>query len=140
MSRVDTSTTAQSSSVQWLLGLRVTATLQLAVVLMQGLTAGRLVLAPNDDALPMHAAGAIAVHVVAVLQLAAAFLLWRSSRGPVWPTVLSALALVMGFIQAAVGDAGNMKVHVPLALLLTMTITVVAVWSWLPGAKATAQP
>src|SRR4051812_16328439 len=108
MTRVDASTTAaQATSDRWLLGLRVTATLQAALVLMQGITAGQLV-ALNGQALDLHGAGAIGVHIAAALQTAAAFLFWRASRGPLWPTVVSALALVLGFIQAALGEAGNM--------------------------------
>jgi hypothetical protein len=138
MSRVDTTTaqsTSQSTTDRWLLALRVTATLQVAAVLMQGITAGQLV-ALNGGALDFHATGAIVIHVVAAIQTIAAFLLWRASRGPMWPTVVSALALVVGFIQAALGDAGNMKVHVPTALALTILISAVFVWSWLPAAKA----
>ena len=107
--------------------VQVAAVLSVLVLLWQFVTAGRLVShSGSDDA---HAAGALALHVVNVL-LVAATLLHARAGGARWPVVVSAAVFVAGFVQAALGDARNMSAHVPGALVLTVGTVWVTAWAF----------
>ena len=114
--------------------LQVTAALTVLNILVQFLTAGQL-LAQNEAAESLHAGGAIVLHVISALTTVAAFLYYRATRGPLWPTILSAVVLVAGFVQAYIGDEGVMSVHVPLAMLLTLGAVWVLVWAVGPAVR-----
>jgi hypothetical protein len=103
-------------------------------ILVQFVTAGQL-LSQNEGALSLHGNGAIVMHVLTAVATIAAFLHWRATRGPLWPTVLSAVVFVGSFVQAYLGDEGVMSVHVPLAMLLSGCAVAVLVWSVLPVAR-----
>ena len=66
-----------------------------------------------------------------------AFVVGRTTRGPLWPAVLGAVVFVASFAQAALGDDETMWAHVPGALLLMLGSAVVLVWAWRPGPAAT---
>ncbi len=125
-------TTESTGNPPWLLALRIAVGLSLAAVLWEFVTAGQLI-TYNLDALPLHYGGAFAVHVASGLQLVAALLVWRlpgagSPGGPRHDrlvAVVSLLAFVVGFPQAALGTYGPLQAHVPLAMLLVALI----VWS-----------
>ena len=114
--------------------LQAAAALTVLCILVQFVTAGQL-LSQNEGALSLHGGGAIVMHVVSAVATLAAFLHWRASRGPLWPTVLSAVVFVGSFVQAYVGDEGMMSVHVPLAMLLSGFAVAVMVWAFLPAAR-----
>jgi hypothetical protein len=114
--------------------LQVAAALTVLCILVQGVTAGQL-LSQNEGALSLHGNGAIVMHVLTAVATIAAFLHWRATRGPLWPTVLSAVVFVGSFVQGYVGEAGVMSVHVPLAMLLSGCAVAVLVWSVLPVAR-----
>ena len=44
--------------------------------------------------------GAVAVHVLTGLAAVAAFLLWRTARGALWPTVLAAVVVAASFDES----------------------------------------
>ena len=44
--------------------------------------------------------GAVAVHVLTGLAAVAAFLLWRTARGALWPTVLAAVVFAASFDES----------------------------------------
>ena len=129
-------TTARSttSATGVLRALQVSAALTVLNIVIQGLTAGQL-MARNESALSLHSGGAILLHVLSAVTTVAAFLYWRATRGPLWPTILSAVVFVLGFVQAYVGDSGAMSVHVPLALLLTAGAVWVLVWAVGPAVR-----
>jgi hypothetical protein len=108
--------------------LRITAALSALTVIWQGATAGELLM-QHPAALGYHQAGAIVLHVFTALTAIAAFLLWRSSRAPLWPTVLAAVVFVATICQAALGDGGIMYLHVPLALILMLGSSWLLTWS-----------
>jgi hypothetical protein len=114
--------------------LQVAAALTVLCILVQFVTAGQL-LSQNEGALSLHGNGAIVMHVLTAVATIAAFLHWRATRGPLWPTVLSAVVFVGSFVQAYLGDEGVMSVHVPLAMLLSGCAVAVLVWSFLPVAR-----
>jgi len=107
--------------------VQVTAALSVLVLLWQFVSAGRMI---GDSAgVDGHGAGAIALHVVGALLVVATFLHARAG-GERWPVVLAAAVLVAGFVQAAIGDAGNMTAHVPGALVLTVGTVWVTAWAF----------
>lgn len=122
-----TATTAPTGA-RW--GLRVTTSLLAAILVAQGVTAGDYLSTDSGDALDLHGAGAVAVHVVSGLQTIAAVLLWRASRGPWWPMVLSAVVFAVSFGQAALGGGDSLHLHVPIAMVLLLLVAWVLVWSW----------
>lgn len=109
--------------------LQVASTLSVLSIVVQGVTAGEI-LARSRSALVLHATGAIVLHVLTGLTVVAAFLVLRRDGGARWPTAIAAVVFVVGFVQAALGDAGVLAVHVPLALLLLVGAVVVAVSSF----------
>ncbi|GAA1117535.1 hypothetical protein NE857_22595 [Nocardiopsis exhalans] len=130
---MDPNTTAERTrNPTWLLLLRIAVGASLAALLWEFVTAGQLI-TYNMDALPLHYGGAFAVHAASGVQLLAAILVWRlpgagSPGGPGHDrlvAVVSLLAFVVGFPQAAVGTYGPLQAHVPLAMLLVALV----VWS-----------
>ncbi|GAA4201850.1 hypothetical protein GCM10022252_57100 [Streptosporangium oxazolinicum] len=101
--------------------------LQVFVIVLQGLTAGQ-VLGGATDALSLHGMGALPVHVLGLVQLVTAVLLWRPGRGPAWPALASLVLLVGGFAQSMTGGEGITVVHVPLALGLIALTVGMLVW------------
>lgn len=129
--------TERTGSSPWLLLLRVAVGASLVAILWEFLTAGQLITF-NTAALPLHWGGAFAVHVTAGVQLLAAVLVWRLPRagshaGPAHDrlvALVSLLAFVLGFPQAALGTYGPLQAHVPMALLLASTVVWSAVLVW----------
>ncbi len=109
--------------------LRVASTLAVVFIVVQGVTAGEI-LSRSRTALALHAGGAIVVHVLTGLTVIAAFLVMRQGSAPRWPLVLAVVVFIVGFIQAGLGDAGILAVHVPLAMLLLIGAVIVMVSSF----------
>ncbi|MFQ1003371.1 hypothetical protein [Modestobacter sp. SSW1-42] len=104
------------------------AALSVVVLLFQFVTAGQ-VLADASGARDGHGAGAIALHVAGLLLVVATALHARAG-GARWPVVVSAAVFVAGFVQAAVGDGGNMAAHVPGSLVLAVGTVWVTAWAF----------
>lgn len=129
------STTA--TGVRW--ALRVTVTVLAALFVLQGFTGGDY-LVGNEAAMDLHEPGATTIHVVSGLQTLIAALLWGAARGPLWPTVLSALVFGLSFVQAEIGGGDTLDYHLPLAMLLLIAVSWVLVWAWLQPARGVARP
>ncbi|ASU84189.1 hypothetical protein CDO52_16570 [Nocardiopsis gilva YIM 90087] len=127
--------TAPTTTFLW--GLRVTVLLHAALLVVEFVSAGRI-LVQDDSALPIHGVGAIIVHVVGGLQILAAALLWRPGNGPLWPAVVSAVAFGAGFAQGYFGSHLMLELHVPGAMLLVILVTWILAWSW--TARSTHRP
>ncbi|RFU22422.1 hypothetical protein D0Z06_06165 [Geodermatophilus marinus] len=110
--------------------MQAAAVLSVLVLGWQFLTAGRLL--GGADVLTGHGAGAVALHVSTGLLLVAAALHGRATR-TWWPAAVSAAVFALTFVQAAIGSAGDMTVHVPLALLLAVGIVWVTAWAFRPA-------
>ncbi|KIH98003.1 hypothetical protein LP52_15905 [Streptomonospora alba] len=125
----------QQSASPYLWALRITALIQAALIAVEFLTAGHLLmqelLGEELSALPLHAGTALAVHVAGGAQVLAAVLLMRPGNGPAWPAVVSAAAFGTGFAQAYFGSHVMLALHVPAALLLVVLVMIVLVGSWL---------
>ncbi|MEV5986512.1 hypothetical protein AB0L85_16080 [Streptomyces sp. NPDC052051] len=111
--------------------LSVVITLEALAVLVQAVTAGSFL--NGDDAMKdVHATGATAVLVLALIQLVLAVLLWRPKRGPGWLPLAGLLLLVMTVAQAMVGGDHNLAVHVPLGMATFGVSIALVVWAWAP--------
>jgi len=106
--------------------VQATALLSVLALLWLFATAGRVL--SGSDAIGAHGAGAIALHVTTFLLLIATLLHARAG-GPRWPVAVSAAVFAASFVQAALGDAGNLAAHVPGALVLTLGTTWVTAWA-----------
>jgi hypothetical protein len=111
--------------------LRAASALAVLAVLWQGGTAGGILMRSRES-LEFHEVGAIAVHVLTGLAAIAAFVLWRETRGPLWPTVVAVVVFATSFVQAALGGDETMWANVPGALLLTLGAAAVLVWAMVP--------
>lgn len=115
--------------------LRAAAVLAVLLILWQGATAGGILMR-SKTSFELHSAGAIAVHVLTGLTAVAAYLVWRTARGALWPVVLAAVVFAYSFVQAALGDDETMWAHVPGALVLMLGSAVVLVWAFRPTGPA----
>ena len=97
------------------------------VLLWQFVSAGQMM--SGAEAGGGHAAGAIALHVVTGLTLLAAVLHARRS-GARWPVGVAAVVLVLTFVQAGLGSAGTVTVHVPLALVIAAGVAWLTAWAF----------
>jgi hypothetical protein len=109
-------------------GLRVVATLAVLFIVFQGVSAGEI-LSRNRTAESIHYYGAFGVHVFCGLAMIAAFLVNRVTK-VWWPTVLALVVFALGFVQAAVGEAGILAVHVPLAMIVLVGAVWLMVWAF----------
>ena len=121
--RVDTAARREPATA-----LRVASALAVLAIVWQGATAGGILMRSRES-FEFHEAGAIAVHVLTGLTAIVAFLLWRATRGPLWPVVGAVVVFVASFVQAALGSNETMWAHVPGALVLMLGAAAVLVWA-----------
>ena len=118
-----------ASSATLTRALSVLATLSVLMIVVQGVTAGQI-LSRDRGAEALHSVGAIVVHVLTGLTALVAILIARRSRDAWWLTGIAVVVFIVTFIQAALGDAGILSVHVPLAMLLLVGAATVMIWSF----------
>ncbi|MBB3676825.1 hypothetical protein [Modestobacter versicolor] len=106
---------------------QVGAVASVLALLWQFATAGQLL--SQEDAMGGHATGAVVLHVANAVLLVATVLHVRAG-GARWPAVLAAAVFAAGFVQAAIGDAGNMGAHVPGALVLSVGTVWLTAWAF----------
>ena len=126
MTRTQLPPTAARSSAG-VRAVQVTAVLSVLALLWQFVTAGRML--SGSDAIGSHGAGAIALHVTTFL-LVVATLLHVRAGGERWPVAVSAAVFVATFVQAYLGDEGNLNAHVPGALVLTVGTIWLTAWAF----------
>ncbi|GGP15451.1 hypothetical protein LDL08_25420 [Nonomuraea glycinis] len=111
----------------YLTAFKVVALLNMAAILVQAVTAGQMM---SGAAGGLHGAGAGAVHLLGLVQLVVAVLLWRPARGVGWPALVSLAVLLLGFVQSMLGGSGVVAAHVPLGMTLFGLSVWLVVWSW----------
>ena len=99
----------------YLTALKTVTTLNALSVLVQAVTAGQLL---SGGSASLHGTGALAVHVLGLIQLVVAVLLWRPGRGAGGPALIALAILLLGFVQSAVGGSGTLAIHVPLGMAI----------------------
>ncbi|MDQ4093893.1 MAG: hypothetical protein M3143_10995 [Actinomycetota bacterium] len=125
------------AGILWL--LRTIATINVTLFALQGLTGGEY-LVGEDEAMTLHGAFAISIHVATGLQTLAAAWLWRIYRAPLWPALLSVIAFAVSFGQAALGSSGTLNAHLPLAMVLLVIVVLVLAWAWARPIRGVAGP
>jgi len=114
----------------WL--LRVTATIQLVLVLAQPVLAG-LFLTGDVDAIEVHAAVATAV-AFADLVLIGVAVAYTVARGRLWVLPASVALLVAVGLQMAAGYTRALQFHIPLGVVIVTASVVLGIWAWTPAA------
>lgn len=108
------------------LTMRIGTSVFVAALLCQAITAGEL-LGGAPGWLNVHGLGAAAVHGGALVAAAGATMLWRHGKSP---AVINTGLFLLTFVQSASGGAGNLAVHVPTAIMLTILATWQLFWAW----------
>ncbi|MEV7010899.1 hypothetical protein [Streptosporangium sp. NPDC051022] len=114
-----------------LYGLRVLVTAQLVGLLVAASFAGQAV---RGGAVPAetHVMVGTVVHLIALLQSAAALLVWRPGRGAGWPAAAS-LGLLLGGLGQHFGPEPP-SLHVAGGLVLSGLTAALLIWAWSPRA------
>ncbi|WP_283135099.1 hypothetical protein [Rhizohabitans arisaemae] len=110
--------------------LRVLAMAVTLLALVQPVLAG-LFVTGDVGMLDLHGMIASFLVVLAFLQIIASILAWRPGRGPAWPVSVSIGIFVVIELQAALGYARAIALHIPVGVLLfgLLVALLIAVWS-----------
>jgi hypothetical protein len=114
----------------WL--LRLTATVQLVLVLAQPVLAG-LFLTGDVDAIEVHAAVATALAFVALVLIGVA-VAYTVVRGRLWVLPASVALLVAVGLQMAAGYVRALQFHIPLGVVIVTVSVLLGIWAWTPAA------
>ncbi|MET0900770.1 MAG: hypothetical protein ABWY45_22880 [Mycobacterium sp.] len=115
---------------------RLLAVVNLAVVVVLFLTAGKLI--QENQLLDVHGYGAIVLHVTSGgLLLALLALAWQSKRGW-WAPGLAVVLFAYSFLQAYLGKGMTLYLHIPGALLVAALSVWLAAWLFAPRARNSA--
>lgn len=114
-----------------LYGLRVLVVAQAAGLVVAASFAGQAV---NGGAAlaETHVMVGMVVHLLALLQIVAAVLVWRPGRGAGWPALASLGLFLIGMGQHFSWEA--LGTHVPSGLTLFGLTVAVLIWAWSPAA------
>jgi len=112
-------TSKQKNRWRWINPVvRIGATLQVAVVVVQASLAG-LSLTGSREALEWHQRiGVEGITSFALIVLLLAVLNWRPGHGPAWPALVALVAMLALFLQIETGFARTQGVHLPTGVLI----------------------
>lgn len=113
-----------------LYSLRVAVIAHAAALLVAASLAGQAV--ESEPTAETHVMAGLAVHLVALVQIVLAVLVWRPGRGAGWPALASLGLFVLGMAQHFTW--AWLGTHVPNGLLLFGLVAAVLVWVWSPAA------
>ncbi|MEV4393280.1 hypothetical protein [Nonomuraea sp. NPDC049607] len=116
-----------------LYSLRVVIIAQAAALLVAASFAGQAVAAGGGALAETHVMAGMVVHLVALVQIVLAVLVWRPGRGAGWPVWASVALLVVGLLQHFTWSW--LGAHVPNGVLLFGLIGALLIWSWSPSAS-----
>jgi hypothetical protein len=108
------------------LTMRIGTSVFVAALLFQAVSAGEL-LGRVPGWLNVHGVGSMGVHGGALIAAVGAIMLWRHAK---WPAFTSTGLLLLTFVQSMTGGAGNLALHVPVAIVLTVLATWQLFWAW----------
>ncbi|MEU4578559.1 hypothetical protein ACBI99_26915 [Nonomuraea sp. ATR24] len=115
-----------------LYALRVAVVAQAASLLVAASLAGQAV--ASDGAMAeAHVMAGLAVHLVALVQIVLAVLVWRPGRGAGWPALASVALFVVGMGQHFTWLW--LGAHLPSGVVLFGLVTAMLLWSWSPTAS-----
>ncbi|MGR6920513.1 hypothetical protein ACU635_40295 [[Actinomadura] parvosata] len=110
--------------------LRVAVTAQAAALLVAASFAGQAV--ESESMSETHVMAGMVVHLVALVQIVLAVLVWRPGRGAGWPALASVALFLVGGLQHVTWLW--LGAHVPTGVTLFGLIVAVLVWVWSPAA------
>ncbi|MFF0311292.1 hypothetical protein ACFYSC_28000 [Streptosporangium sp. NPDC004379] len=110
-----------------LYGLRVLVTAQAAGLIVAASFAGQAVRG-GEELAETHVMAGMVVHLIALLQVVAAVLVWRPGRGAGWPVLASLALLLIGLGQHFSWEM--LGTHVPSGLALFGLTVAVLIWAW----------
>ncbi|MER6945166.1 hypothetical protein ABT294_14170 [Nonomuraea sp. NPDC000554] len=114
-----------------LYGLRVVVVAQAVALLVAASLAGQAVQA-GGALIESHVMAGLVVHLVALVQIVLAVLVWRPGRGAGWPALASVALFVVGLAQHVTWLW--LGAHLPNGVALCGLITAVLIWAWSPRA------
>jgi cytochrome b561 len=112
-----------------LYGLRIAVTAQAAAVLVAASFAGQAV--ESGAMSETHVMAGMVVHLVALVQIVLAVLVWRPGRGAGRPAQASVVLFVAGGLQHVPWWPAA---HLPTGVLLVGLVAAVLIWAWSPAA------
>ncbi len=121
----------------WL--LRVTATVQAGLALLQPVFAGWY-LSGDYDALGVHDSNAEFIGGAVLGTLIAALLYWLPGRGRGWPVLVPVVLLVALVFQMEAGYGRNLTLHIPLGVGIVTVSVFFGFWTWSPAARRARRP
>ncbi|MFI7420041.1 hypothetical protein [Nonomuraea sp. NPDC049684] len=124
--------TTRQVSAGLLHSLRVAIIAQAAALLVAASFAGQAVSAGGGPVAETHVMAGMVVHLVALVQIVLAILVWRPGRGAGWPVWASVALFVVGGLQHVTWLW--LGAHLPNGVLLFGLIGALLVWSWSPSA------
>lgn len=113
----------------WL--LRASTVLVTVFVLLQPVLAG-LFVTGDVGMLGLHSLNANVILLLVLIQLVAAFLVWRPGGGAVWPIWTSLAYLLLIEAQAGFGYARLVAVHIPFGVALFGLAVALLLGTWSP--------
>ncbi|MEQ4722651.1 hypothetical protein [Nonomuraea sp. B19D2] len=122
--------TAARLSPGLLHSLRIVVTAQAAALLVAASFAGQAV--ESAAMAETHVMAGMVVHLVALVQIVLAVLVWRPGRGAGWPALASVALFVVGLAQHFTWLW--LGAHLPNGVLLFGLIVAVLSWAWSPAA------
>ncbi|MGW0811331.1 hypothetical protein [Nonomuraea sp. NPDC002799] len=114
-----------------LYALRVAVVAQAAALLVAASFAGQAV-ESGEAATETHVMAGMVVHLVALVQIVLAVLVWRPGRGAGWPALASVALFVVGAAQHVTWSW--LGAHLPNGVVLFGLIVAVLIWVWSPAA------
>lgn len=111
--------------------LRILVTAQAVGLIVAASFAGRAV-GGGDDLAETHVMAGMVVHLIALLQIVAAVLVWRPGRGAGWPALASLVLFLAGMAQHLSWEA--LGTHVPSGVAMFGLTVAVLIWAWSPAA------
>ncbi|MEU3168068.1 hypothetical protein [Streptosporangium sp. NPDC006930] len=124
-------TRGRQVSTGLLYGVRVLVVAQAAGLVVAASFAGQAVQGGGELG-ETHVMAGMVVHLIALLQIVAAVLVWRPGRGAGWPALASLGLFLIGMGQHFSSDA--LGTHVPSGLALFGLTVAVLIWAWSPRA------
>ncbi|MCF3102257.1 hypothetical protein IPZ58_11745 [Streptomyces roseoverticillatus] len=82
------------------------------------------------DLLTWHAANAGVLSALTIVQAAAALVVRRAARGPLWPAVASAVLVMLVSAQQGLGEARVLAGHMPLGMAVFGCATALTYWAF----------
>jgi hypothetical protein len=114
---------------RWPIGvLRAVSVLVLVQVLLQAALAGGFITG-QVSLLGLHSANGILLFLTSGLLVVVAVLLVRPGRGPWWPIVLTTALWLLIAVQAGIGFARLVGLHIPIGVALMGMISAFTWWT-----------